>query len=615
VTVIGASIVRALEGRPIEELPSNARKLLTFVDNRQDASLQAGHFNDFVLVAQLRGSLYAAMLAAGEPLTHDVVTQRVVETMALEPAEYAAQPEARFAAAKQAEAALRAVVQYRLFTDLQLGFRITMPNLEQTGLLHVDYLDLREITQSEEDWQTTHPALRDAEPQRREDVCRVLLNEMRRERAIQVDCFTEEGFERLKLQSSGRLIDPYAVPPTERLVPVAVVFPTPGVKGGPRTSTHISGHSGYARYLSRPDALNTQLNRADRQAIIEDLFKVFTKAGILTQVPGPRGGNGYRIQAASMLWTLGDRTSGMRDPVRKALTPDSDARINPFFERLYTDMATSLRGLHAREHTAQVPAELREEREGEFNTGALPLLYCSPTMELGVDIAELHAVGLRNVPPTPANYAQRSGRAGRGGQPALVVTYCATGNAHDTYFFRRSDQMVAGSVQAPRLDLANEELVRSHVYAIWLAETGVALPSSITRILDVEGEAGTMRIDPGMWTDLNDQAAASRALARARAVVSDARHSWSETPAWWRESWVEDQISGAAVAFDAAFDRWRRLYTSSRTEHAEQTRMSIDTRAQAKVRDFAKRRADEARTQLNLLANDMDRRGNSDFYS
>jgi ATP-dependent helicase YprA (DUF1998 family) len=41
----------------------------------------------------------------------------------------------------------------------------------------------------------------------------------------------------------------------------------------------------------------------------------------------------------------------------------------------------------------------------------LPALFCSPTMELGVDISTLNAVYLRNVPPTPANYAQRSGRA------------------------------------------------------------------------------------------------------------------------------------------------------------------------------------------------------------
>ncbi|MFM7979799.1 MAG: helicase-related protein, partial [Candidatus Fonsibacter sp.] len=81
---------------------------------------------------------------------------------------------------------------------------------------------------------------------------------------------------------------------------------------------------------------------------------------------------------------------------------------------------------------------------------------------LGVDIADLNAVNLRNVPPTPANYAQRSGRAGRSGQPAIVVTYCTAGSSHDQYFFKRQEKMVAGSVAPPRIDVANEELVRSH---------------------------------------------------------------------------------------------------------------------------------------------------------
>lgn len=72
--------------------------------------------------------------------------------------------------------------------------------------------------------------------------------------------------------------------------------------------------------------------------------------------------------------------------------------------------------------------EDRLAREAQFRSAKLPILYCSPTMELGVDISQLNVVNMRNVPPTPANYAQRSGRAGRSGQPALVFTYCTTGS-------------------------------------------------------------------------------------------------------------------------------------------------------------------------------------------
>src|SRR5258708_788356 len=104
-------------------------------------------------------------------------------------------------------------------------------------------------------------------------------------------------------------------------------------------------------------------------------------------------------------------------------------------------------------------------------------------MELGVDISALNAVYLRNVPPTPANYAQRSGRAGRSGQAALVVTYSSSQSPHDQYFFREPKAMVHGEVRPPLLDLANRDLIESHLSAVWLACTELPLDPSIAEML------------------------------------------------------------------------------------------------------------------------------------
>ena len=284
--------------------------------------------------------------------------------------------------------------------------------------------------------------------------------------------------------------------------------------------------------------------------------------------------------------------------------PDEGIETNSFFVDLYRTVGEDLLGVEAREHTAQVPYDLRLDREDRFRRAELPVLYCSPTMELGVDIAQLNVVNMRNVPPTPANYAQRSGRAGRSGQPALVFTYCSAGSSHDQHFFRQPELMVAGQVEAPRLELANEDLLRAHVHAVWLAESGLDLGKSMTDVLDLDDALDDPKVFPSVQAHLDDAGSRARANQRSKSVLSDLEPRLREAP-WWSDTWLDDTLNAVPAQFGNALYRWRSLYRSALQQAREQSKIK---QSASQPKSDQRKQADRLRRQAESPARPAPRR-------
>ncbi len=641
-TLLVSSALRWMN-RPTNKVLADKRKLLGFTDNRQDAALQAGHFNDFLFVSLFRAATLAAVRAAGpDGLGDDEFGRRVQSALKFTSTnkdrrpEWLSRPDVVGVGLIEAERTLARVLAHRVWADQRRGWRFTNPSLEELGLIRAAYVGLDELVAEPEAFAKAAPEVQSLTPEKRRQALVILLDTLRRGLAVTADALDPAMVDIIATAARQTLRHPWSIAQQENLrIASALMLEAPSredvrlrsepliVRGGPR--------SRLAKQLNRSEIWGERLSAKRYMEVVGSLLAIAEHYQLVRRVPTTFDMDGWRLEANAIRLVEGNG--------REDAKP-----VNKYFVSLYETLASTLAqggeglfGLESREHTAQVEQERRVWREWRFRWGAedrdklerdkeklreegepnvfLPALFCSPTMELGVDISALNAVYLRNVPPTPANYAQRSGRAGRSGQAALIVTYCAAQSPHDQHYFSKPQEMVNGIVRPPALELANRDLIESHLHAVWLAESGQNLKEDIPHVLDLS--IGHLPIRKEIEDNISTPELGKRASVAMLRILDSVSAELNPSNAPWAEdrgAFVTGISAAAPGRFAAAFDRWRQLYLSAHAQLMEANRKSEMHGLSGNERRDAKIAQAQSNEQLALLEKGRST-GGSDFYT
>jgi SOS-response transcriptional repressor LexA len=459
---------------------SERPRLLVFCDNRQDAAFQAGWMRDHARRFRLR-ALMADGLKQGPASVGDVAMYIDALLENDEALSRALVPEVWQVVRKEGSGGghqqeRRKFLRIQVLREITLSSRQSI-GLEPWGRMKVDYDGL----DASLPWIQENAYLLRMPAEDLRDGVAGLLDYLRRRRVLYDP--EREIFSRYWQDGDPEIQQGY--------------LPQLGVPCGTKLRRAPTDYDKYVtQWLSNGgETTIRQLARKwgvedkaiDMETFLEGLFAMLAELSLLVPVklkgskgrPLPNVSDVFQVNADRVrlsgdrgVWQCGScrRRFSRRTPSNRCLSwrcngilrwvpEDSDNYDLQLLDQRYSMLRPA-------EHTAMVPPDERERLENLFkgNSEAVNALVCTPTLELGVDIGRLDAVLMRNVPPLPANYWQRAGRAGRRHRMAVSVTYCRP-VPHDRAYFAAPEKLLGGRVEPPAFNLANKVMVAKHVHA------------------------------------------------------------------------------------------------------------------------------------------------------